>query len=511
MEDNPTFVLLMATLFVDLSPQSVVPTFSLIAIAFVIGVLVYRRGWKIGRATLVGVVLMMVTTMAGLYVPVPLYRAFVEGEQTNEILVTDRSLPQVHGIHATRAALTATTLAARAEELAGAGQAEEAETYRTAAVEVREASGRAKVTWTYVLLAYAFAASVLPVWLLLQPRDYINSYQLYIGLGLMVLGVIVWHPQIVAPAIAKIPADAGAEPLWPMLFITIACGAVSGFHNLVSSGTTVRQIRCETDAHFIGYGAMLTEGTLAVLVILCCAAGLSREEWAANYANWRTATDGGLNAFLGGAGAMLVRPVLPFVGEGNQAAALSLARNFIAVVAVSFAMTTLDSATRLLRYNVEAIGELVRVPVLKNRYVASLVAVGAICYFALIKINGQPAGNTLWQLFGTSNQLLAGLGLLVGRAEGNQLRKLVGETVLLMVGMFVSVGWAMTYKLGQFYAGWREHGDSGNASLFAVGLVILLMTVWMVLEAGLAFGRSAAMRRVAMVLPAAPPVQEGGP
>jgi carbon starvation protein len=144
-------------------------------------------------------------------------------------------------------------------------------------------------TWVWVaaLLAYGFVASVLPVWALLQPRDYINSLQLLSALGLIVVGIIVAsiaggaptvegaeRPALamVAPAVNLHPA--GAPPIWPFLFITIACGAVSGFHCLVSSGTSSKQLACEPDARFVGYGAMLTEGFLAVLVILACGAGL---------------------------------------------------------------------------------------------------------------------------------------------------------------------------------------------------------------------------------------------
>ena len=129
------------------------------------------------------------------------------------------------------------------------------------------------VIWTTILFVYCSIASVLPVWTLLQPRDYINSHQLVVALGLLVLGVLVagvtGQAQLLetAPAIAKdIPPD--APPIFPFLFVTIACGAISGFHCLVSSGTSSKQLCCETDARSVGYGAMLLEGALAVLVIL---------------------------------------------------------------------------------------------------------------------------------------------------------------------------------------------------------------------------------------------------
>jgi carbon starvation protein len=122
------------------------------------------------------------------------------------------------------------------------------------------------VIWTVILLVYCFVASVLPVWLLLQPRDYINSHQLLVALFLLVGGLAIGHPAVVAPTFVN--AVPGAPPMMPFLFITVACGAVSGFHCLVSSGTSSKQLRCETDAQYVGYGAMLLEGALAVLVIL---------------------------------------------------------------------------------------------------------------------------------------------------------------------------------------------------------------------------------------------------
>ncbi|MEN8847094.1 MAG: carbon starvation CstA family protein, partial [Akkermansiaceae bacterium] len=148
-------------------------------------------------------------------------------------------------------------------------------------------AGISILDWCALLLGYCFFASVLPVWTLLQPRDYINSLQLLFALGLVVIGLIVAAViggaapspeaarvplEIVAPPINLSPE--GAPSIFPFLFITIACGAISGFHCLVSSGTTSKQLKCETDAQFIGYGAMLTEGFLAVLVILACVAGL---------------------------------------------------------------------------------------------------------------------------------------------------------------------------------------------------------------------------------------------
>ena len=133
-------------------------------------------------------------------------------------------------------------------------------------------------TWVWVLLVYSFFASVLPVWLLLQPRDYLNAHQLITALVLLFLGLLVLHPEIQAPMVRMHPE--GAPPMVPFLFITIACGAISGFHGLVSSGTTSKQVSCMTDARPIGYGGMLGEGTLGLLAVLASTAGFaSGAEW----------------------------------------------------------------------------------------------------------------------------------------------------------------------------------------------------------------------------------------
>ena len=123
------------------------------------------------------------------------------------------------------------------------------------------------MTWMIFLLIYSFIASILPVWLLLQPRDYINCHQLFLGLGLMSLGVIVVSPTVVAPAIN--PNPEGAPPWFPFLFITIACGAISGFHGLVSGGTTSKQVKKFKDAKPIGYGSMLGEGSFSITCNSC--------------------------------------------------------------------------------------------------------------------------------------------------------------------------------------------------------------------------------------------------
>jgi len=299
--------------------------------------------------------------------------------------------------------------------------------------------GSPVVLWTLILLGYCFVASVLPVWTLLQPRDYINSHQLVLALVLLVGGMVFAgvtnKAQLSsAPAITKTEV-ADAPPIFPFLFITIACGAVSGFHCLVSSGTTSKQIACETDAQQVGYGAMLLEGALAVIVILACTSGVGmgkfqrvtfadgynyhaeiqngemvtgRDAWNARYdtsAGWLAfGLPAKIGAFIEGGANFLAMLAIP----------LKLAIGIMAVLVASFAATTLDTATRLQRYVIQEIGTTLRLPLLPNRYFATAFAVvlgGAVALFAG-EVPGK-GGLLLWPLFGATNQLLAGLALMV--------------------------------------------------------------------------------------------------
>jgi carbon starvation protein len=320
-------------------------------------------------------------------------------------------------------------------------------------------------SWVFILLGYAFLASVLPVWLLLQPRDYLNSFLLYLGLILILLGVFIAHPTVSAPAVNLAP---GLPPIFPLLFITVACGAVSGFHSLVASGTTSKQLASETEALTIGYGGMLTEGVLAMLVIVSCVSGLSRSYWQVHYASFAQANALGpkLKAFITGASNIISSLGIPS----------SLISTLLAVMVVSFALTTLDSATRLLRYTIEELGRGIGVRPLTNRYLSSLVAVFSIAYFALLKVGGRPAGLVLWQLFGTSNQLLAGLALLTVFIFLARRGKPGTPVLIPMLFMMAITLWAMVNQLIGF-------AYKGEVVLLVVSLIILILAFWLIAEA----------------------------
>ncbi|EPG50441.1 carbon starvation protein A [Leptospira kirschneri] len=342
-------------------------------------------------------------------------------------------------------------------------------------------------TWKYILLFYAFLASVTPVWLLLQSRDYINSFLLYLGIVLIYLGfftggILQNFPSFNAEVIRT--TTIGLD-LIPFVFITIACGAVSGFHALVSSGTTAKQLDKETDARPIGYGGMIGESLLGLSAVIACTIGFtSSEEWSGFYRSW-SGIQGlapQVGAYIYGTGRFLLQIGIPEIfGQG-----------FIALIVISFALTSLDSATRLLRYNIEEIAESTRISWIQtfvgNRYVSSLIACVAIGFFAFLEIEQdgkkKPAGLALWKLFGTTNQLLAGLALLVVTIFLLKLKKKIKVSFIPMLFVLSVTLWAMIRNFLDFLT-----GPSPNLLLAAVGGTLIFLTLWLLLEAVLTWNR----------------------
>ena len=412
------FVQVVSQLFsANFYPEAVFPSFSLMVLAVIMGVLFYKKGVPLGRLTVAGFTLTLIAVYLGRILPAP---------------------------------------------------------------------DLAVVTWSYLLLGYAFLASVLPVWLLLQPRDFLNSLLLYLGLAAILVGFVMLRPAFVAPAFDAHPP--GAPPIYPFVFIVIACGAVSGFHALVSSGTTAKQLDKEEDAVFIGYGAMVCESVLGLAAVLACTAGFATATaWRDHYSSWESA-DGlasNLNAFVSGSGTFLAT-----LGIDPN-----LGKSFVALVAVSFALTTLDSATRLLRYNIEEVAETVKMPVLANRYIATALSVGAIGFFALLQVDGRPAGVVLWAVFGTTNQVMAGLTLLTVTLYLYFRKKNYLYTAIPMVFMLVTTLAAMIINVVKFF-------NQGSYLLLAVGGIVLFLALWLVFEGILRFtrGREEAIAGVREVL-----------
>ena len=319
------------------------------------------------------------------------------------------------------------------------------------------------VTWIVLLLAYAYVASVLPVGVLLQPRDFINSHQLFLGLGALLIGLVWVHPEVTAPAVRSV-SDAGLPDLVPLLFITIACGAISGFHGLVASGTTSKQLNCMRDARAVGYGGMLGEGTLAMIAVLATTAGLGdRDAWLAAYPDFAAANAGGLGHFVQGAGTFIT----PLVGGVPE-----FAQTIVAVIVISFAATTLDTATRIQRFCLSELGGAFGLGVFKNRYFAAAVAVIPAAVLAIFTDGGRGPGSggfILWPVFGTTNQLIGALSLLVIVVYLRRARRPHWALTLPMVFLFVMTTWAAIQVL-------LQQIELGN------GVVVVFQTLFLALE-----------------------------
>ena len=346
------------------------------------------------------------------------------------------------------------------------------------------ASENVQTIWILFLFTYSAIASLLPVWLLLQPRDFINSHQLIVGLGLIFLGIFIAQPMIDAPAIREI-TDSGAPPIFPMLFVTIACGAISGFHGLVSSGTTSKQVNKLSDARLIGYGAMLGEGTLAVASTIAAVAGIAlvtqcslpsigaveNLSWGFYYDSWAHATANKAAAFVLGGGALLEQLGLPS----------NLAKTLMAVLVISFAATTLDTATRIQRFIISEIGSALNFKPLCNRYGATLMAVIPAVMLTLWSVPDPVSGTmkqtawVLWPLFGASNQMLAALTLMVLTLYFWQRKKPILPIFIPMLFIMLITFIALIIKAQSFYY-------QGNTLLFSINLIMIGLILWMIFE-----------------------------
>jgi carbon starvation protein len=418
------FGLVIAVVFAAY-PTSVLPVWVEIPIAIYLGYLIYKKGANVMTWSILAVIAMYVTVIIGAYVPI--------------------KLPTIAGIPATGG-------------------------------------------WTILLLIYAFIASTLPVTTLLQPRDFINSHQLVVAMALLVLGVLFagfgGRLDIVAPATRLSPPE--SPPMWPFLFITIACGAISGFHSLVSSGTSAKQVRDEQDSLFVGYGSMLLEGALATLVIIAVSAGIgigytakSGESftgvaaWTAHYASWAAA--GGLGNAL--------RAMVD--GSANMIASLGISKNIgvviMGVFVASFAGTTLDTATRIQRYVISELFGSLNLKALTNRYVATFVAIVSAMILAFATGASGTGAMKLWPLFGATNQTLAALALIIItlylKRQGGVKWVFAGIPAVFMAVMTI---WALILNQVKFGAG-------GNMLLTVINICILIIALWIAIEGVIKF------------------------
>jgi carbon starvation protein len=276
------------------------------------------------------------------------------------------------------------------------------------------------LTWQLILFAYIFIASTVPVWILLQPRDYLNSFFLYALMIGGLVGVFFAAPTINIPAFNAFSLDKVGY-LFPALFVTVACGAISGFHSIVGSGTTAKQLDKETDGRIVGYGGMLIEGLLAVLSLVAVASMVNKE-----FIDILT-TKGPVPAFsLGVARFINAIPVINV--------SIPTAQTFTALAVSAFALTSLDTATRLARFMFQEYFENKEnetEKLLQNRYVSTAITV---VFGAALTFSGQTM--SIWPVFGSANQLLAALALLALTVWVANLNKSYLFVMIPMVFMF---------------------------------------------------------------------------
>ena len=299
-------------------------------------------------------------------------------------------------------------------------------------------------TWIIILFVYAFFASIIPVDILLQPRDYISSFLLFFGIAVAFVGIIFVHYPLNSVHLFSLNSKAGA--IFPVMFITIACGAISGFHSLVASGTTSKQLPSEKYAQRIGYGAMLTEGVLAAIALFAVAFGIKNVQPGVSP----------LELFSLG-----FAKITPFLGRYGK---------FIGIVIVNaFILTTLDTATRITRYITE---ELLKI---KSMWLSTAIV---IAFSAYLTFSG--SWQSLWLLFGASNQLVAALALIVISCW------LISKKFNYKISVWAAV-FMLTVTLTALAMKFVDFIKQRNYTLAVVALILMVLGIWVSFDAKKAF------------------------
>ncbi|HIW47599.1 MAG TPA: carbon starvation protein A [Candidatus Yaniella excrementigallinarum] len=393
---NAVFAVVIADLLIS-TPTAVIPVWGAIVVALLIGQAIYRLKWSLPVVSVVGVALLYGLIVLGNQFPI--------------------ELP---------------------ETILGMSSA---------------------AFWIIVLFLYAGIASMLPVWMLLQPRDYINGLQLFVGLGLLYLAVLFSNPTVVAPAINHNVPE-GTPGIMPLLFVTVACGAISGFHGVVSSGTSSKQLDKETDARLVGYFGAVGEGLLALGTIIATTSGFrTLADWEEVYSAFE---DGGAAAFVSAGGGIL-----------NQGLAIpeGLSATILATMAVLFAATTMDTGVRLQRFVTAEIFELFGVKL--NVVMATLITLLTGFGLAFSAGGDGRGGMVIWPLFGTTNQLLAALTMSILAIILLRIKRPVWPVIIPLVFVFFVSMYAAIIQLGTFIA-------AGNWLLVVIDVIILIAAVWVV-------------------------------
>lgn len=322
--------------------------------------------------------------------------------------------------------------------------------------------------WFLIIMLYCLFASTLPVWFLLQPRDYLSMWILFIGLFLGYIGLILYHPEINAPILVSFIGKEG--PLWPMLFVLIACGAVSGFHSLIAGGTTAKQLPKESKGKPIGFGGMLTEASLAGLVVLIASSALIWEpaglksSFGFQYLMKPVEQGGGggpIVAFATGFGKFASS--IPFIP-------LSFGIFFGTLMLNAFVLTTLDTSSRLGRYIFdEMMGK--KFPILGNKWIATTLTLLFASLLALTE-----SYKAIWPVFGASNQLVAGLALLTVSGYLIGMKKPSKYTLYPAIFMLLTTISALIYQGYNFFV-------KGSTLLGSISIVLVFLALIIVYDA----------------------------
>ena len=396
---NTAFAVVISNLLIS-TPTAVIPTWGAILVALLIGQAIYRFNWNLPLVSIVGVAALYGLMILGDQFPVSLPETMLG--------IPDRGW------------------------------------------------------WIIFLFTYAFIASLLPVWVLLQPRDYINGLQLFVGLIILYGSFFIVRPEVVAPSLRD-AVPAGTPGIFPLLFVTIACGAISGFHGVVASGTSSKQLDKETDARFVGYFGAVGEGLLALGTIVATTSGFkSLATWEEIYNEWNA---GGVDAFIQGGGDLM--------NEG-MGIPTSLSATILATMAVLFAATTMDSGIRLQRLVVAEMAELAGVKL--SGVVATIIAVGCALGLTFSMGLDGSGGMLIWPLFGTTNQLMAGLTLSVVVIILTQLRRPTWPVLIPLVFVTAMSLWAAVLQLRTFL-------EAGNWLLLVLDVIIICCAIWVIVEA----------------------------
>ena len=386
-------------------PEMVFPTFAIIPVSMVLGWCIYKKSYNLQLVSLIAVLTIVLNIYIGFQIPVPLPEMGVMGFSP-------------------------------------------------------------LIFWFVILMIYAGVASILPVQILLQPRDYLSTYILFGSMALAILGLIWVGPELNTPPFRGAMSEVQG-PIWPMLFVLVACGAVSGFHSLVAGGTTSKQLASEMQGKSISYGGMLTEGVVAVVTVLLVGGGLY---WVAPQGSGidmsqlgfrETLQSGGWILAFGNGFGNIVHQMLPFLSFTFA--------SMIAVLALNtFVLTTLDTAVRITRFLIqESLGK--KMPVFTNKYVVTVAVI-----IAAYLIGATDGWQKIWPIFGATNQLIAAVALFVVATWLMAVKKPTHYVLYPAIFMVITTIGALAWQAYSFLTAPEPNLFLGITALVLIGLAVFV-------------------------------------